>query len=119
MVILGALVLAWRHSATTVEHHKFKQVKEQMSHIPVTFGPNVTAFDLKARQFFVSYHGVLTLAYDGWTAEALALKVRSLSISVYTDVTSCNAVRCTVALLARSERFGVVAFIYTPSLRLP
>ena len=43
--------------------------------MPVVLEPDAAAFDLTPRSLFVSYHGVITLVYDGWPDGAMGAKV--------------------------------------------
>ena len=45
--------------------------------MPLVLEPGAGAFDLWPRSLFVSYHGVITLVYDGWPDSAMSVKVCS------------------------------------------
>jgi hypothetical protein len=43
--------------------------------MPLELDPGARSFDLMPTSLFVSYHGVITLVYDGWPDGAMGVKV--------------------------------------------
>lgn len=91
--LTGLLLYARHFHSRDVKHHRFEAAVNKMKDMPVEMGPEATAFNLSGRSLFVSYHGVLTLVYDGWSPAAMAVKVCLPTIDLCCRLPKSNLTR--------------------------